>query len=60
MDPNQELYHLEHCENLPVTAAEVTTETQAHPDSDDLGIPSFQDIRLLPACAQHKLSSHNS
>ena len=33
MDPNQKLYHLEHCENLPVTAAEVyiATETQADP-----------------------------
>ena len=31
IDPNQELYHVDCCENLPVTAAEVAQETKADP-----------------------------
>ena len=31
IDPNQELYHVDYCENLPVTAAEVAQETKADP-----------------------------
>ena len=31
IDPNQELYHVDCCENLPVTAAEVAEETKADP-----------------------------
>ena len=31
IDPNQELYHVDCCENLSVTAAEVAQETKADP-----------------------------
>ena len=31
VDPNQELYHVDCCENLPLTAAEVAQETKANP-----------------------------
>ena len=31
IDPNQELYHVDCCENLPGTAAEVAQETKADP-----------------------------